>query len=72
MRESQVIVKRVILFSDIPEELTPEGHWLNEFPDGCYVEYSLENLDVYDTLDLWIVKNYQELDHTEFLIKMDY
>ena len=72
MNESRVIVKRVISFCSLPEELIPETHWLCDYPTGCYVEYSLENLEVYNELQDWIAKNYQELDNTEFLIHMDY
>lgn len=70
--ESQIIVKRVINLSDIPKKLLGEVDHFVEYEEGCYISYSLENLEVYDDLQDWIAKNYQELDNTEFLIKMDY
>ena len=72
MAESRVIVRRVIGICDIPLEVLPEDHYLYDYLPGSYAPYSLENLEVYNELQDWIARNYQELDNTEFLIHMDY
>ena len=77
MKESKVIVKRVISYCDIPDELIDKcADWLNDYQNGCFVPYSLEiREDIeqnWDELDVWLMENYAELKDTEFLINMDY
>jgi len=65
------IVRKVISYCDIPEELTEEG-WLSEQCPDSYVEMTIATEDK-DGLDEWILKNYSEIKEGEtILIHIDY
>lgn len=68
----ETITKKVVKYSNIPEELT-EPSWLSEKPTGTLVECHLDNIEPFEPLDLWFLENYPELFEEEsFFIKIDY
>lgn len=67
----ETITKKVISYSEIPEELT-ENSWLSEKSNGFY-ECHLDNVEPFKLLDEWFLENYPELFEEEsFFIKIDY
>ena len=66
----------VISYCEIPQEITSDS-WINEYQNGCYVEYSLPREDEWDSfdtnaLDEWIRNTYPILLGQKFLIEIDY
>lgn len=73
----ETITKKVVSYCEIPEEIIPEGHWLNQHGCDAYIECHLEEdeLDVTkrDKLDAWLRETYPELiDEKSFFIHLDY
>jgi hypothetical protein len=67
----KTITKKVLSYSEIPEELTKDS-WLSKKSMGSLVECHLDD-DNNNELDNWILKNYPELkDEESFFIEMDY
>ena len=71
----KTITKKVVSFSEIPEELT-EKHWVNEHACGAFVECHIdedESEEQRDGLTIWLIANYPELvEETSFFIELDY
>ena len=66
----RTIKKKVISFTEIPEELR-ENHWISEYKPDCFVEVHVEGET--EPLDEWILGKYPELlQEDSFLIHMDY
>lgn len=72
MLETTLITKCVLSYCDIAEEAV-DGHWIQDFPCGCYVPYKIEPDEEHrGELDKWLAENRPELLGSEFLIDMDY
>lgn len=68
----KTITKKVVSYSEIPEGLIPEDHWINEQEWNTYVECHIDD-DEDDELSIWIKKTYPELvDEESFFIHLDY
>jgi len=64
---------KVLSYHAIPQELVEDHLEIEQFPNDCYVKWTLDMHEdyVYDKLDSWIIENYPELIGKDFLIDMD-
>jgi len=71
MSKLKTITGKVVSYCDIPEELT-ESKWFSEYQSGCYIECHIDELEVRDELDSWLIQNYPGIENETFFIKIDY
>jgi hypothetical protein len=77
MDKLETIVKKVLSYVDIPEELVQNSRF-QEHGTDVYIDYKItpveERYKYSDdwSLDDWIIENYPELISEEFLIHIDY